>query len=140
VYSLDEYEKQAKDFLEKFGLKASATYVSHEPPAWDEKQEYIRPKYRVRISRKKTRKSLTFNFWDSIANDQKGIRPSAYSVLACISSDQYCPDTFKDFCSDYGYDTDSIKVLKTFKVCSKFARRIRNFFTETELEELSEIQ
>lgn len=65
--------------------------------------------------------------------------PGAYSVLACVLSDSHCPDTFADFCGEYGYDVDSIKAEQTFKRCSSFAKRIRAFFTAQELESLSEI-
>lgn len=139
---MTEYNKQAQDFLKKFNLKFSATYLSHESnPLWNE--DHYRPKYRIRISRiQTTRKprSLTFIFWDSIAHDQEGKRPTAYDALSCLSSDQYCPDNFEAFCSEYGYSDDSIKAMKLFKACDKFAKRIRRFFTNQELEELSEIQ
>lgn len=65
--------------------------------------------------------------------------PSAYDILTCVNSDSSCPDTFADFCSEYGYDTDSIKAEQTFKRASGFAKRIRAFFTAAELESLSEI-
>jgi len=136
---MNEYEKQAKAFLEKYGFKLSVTYITHEiNESWNDNQ--YRPKYRIRITRKQTRRSLTFNFWDSIAHDHEGKRPTAYDVLACLSSDQYCPDNFEEFCGEYGYDTDSIKASKLFKVCSRFAKRIKAFFTITELGELSEIR
>lgn len=84
---------------------------------------------------------LTFDFWGSIADQRAGKKTvSAYDVLACISSDVYCPDTFKDFCGEYGYDTDSIEALQTFRRCSRFAKRLREFFTAAELEKLSQIQ
>lgn len=78
--------------------------------------------------------------WKVAAEKAHGAHPSAYSVLACISSDAYCPETFKDFCGDYGYETDSIKALQMFRRCSAFAKRLRAFFTAKELEALSEIQ
>lgn len=67
-------------------------------------------------------------------------RPTAYDILACISSDVNCPETFKDFCGDYGCEEDSIQALQTFRRCSRFAKRLREFFTKQEQEELSEIQ
>jgi hypothetical protein len=66
--------------------------------------------------------------------------PSAYDVLACISGDTYTPDTFADFCGEFGYETDSIKALQTFRRCSTFAKRLRAFFTTAELEQLAEIR
>jgi hypothetical protein len=60
-------------------------------------------------------------------------------VLACISGDAYTPETFADFCAEYGYESDSIKSLQTFRRCSAFAKRLRAFFTGAELEQLQEI-
>jgi len=85
-------------------------------------------------------KRLTFDFWGSINDCQKGVDPVAYDILACIGSDAYTPETFADFCSEYGYESDSIKALQTFRRCSSFAKRLRAFFTEAELEGLAEIQ
>lgn len=69
----------------------------------------------------------------------KRLHPTPYDVLSCISGDVHCPDTFEDFCAEFGYDTDSIKALQTFRRCSAFARRLKAFFTAQEIEELSEI-
>jgi hypothetical protein len=84
---------------------------------------------------------LVFDFWSSIADAQSGVLTvSAYSVLACISGDAYPPETFADFCAEYGYESDSIKALQMFRRCDRFAKRLRAFFTESELQDLSEIQ
>jgi len=83
---------------------------------------------------------IVFDFWSSIADAEKGIKTvSPYSVLACISGEAYTPETFADFCGEYGYEEDSIKALQTFRRCSAFAKRLRAFFTEAELEQLQEI-
>ena len=70
----------------------------------------------------------------------KEARPSAYDVLACISSDSYCSDTFSEWCADFGYDTDSRKSLATFKRCRRLAKKINSFFNADELAALWEIQ
>jgi hypothetical protein len=64
--------------------------------------------------------------------------PSDYSLLAAV--EKYAPDTFDEFCSDYGYDTDSRKALDTYQQVQKQAAAIRRMFTEAELEKLAEIQ
>jgi hypothetical protein len=79
-----------------------------------------------------------FDFWASIA-DAGILTVSAYDVLACISGDANCPDTFENFCAEYGYEGDSIKALQTFRRCSAFAKRLNAFFTPGELEKLAEI-
>jgi hypothetical protein len=53
--------------------------------------------------------------------DPEPVNPSAYDVLACISGDAHCPDAFDGFCSEYGYETDSIRALQAFRRCSAFA-------------------
>lgn len=75
-----------------------------------------------------------------VEEEISSLHPSAYDVLACISSDVNCPNTFEDFCSEYGYESDSIKALQTFRRCSRFAARLRSFFTPSEIEELQEIR
>jgi hypothetical protein len=84
---------------------------------------------------------IVFDFWSSIKDAEDGIKTvSPYSVLACISGEAYTPETFADFCAEYGYEEDSIKALQTFRRCSAFAKRLRAFFTEAELEQLQEIK
>lgn len=83
---------------------------------------------------------LTFDFFGSIADAKSGKALTPYSVLACISSDAYTPETFKDWCAEYGDSPDSLKALQTFRRCSAFAKRLRAFFTPSELEQLSEIR
>ena len=72
-----------------------------------------------------------------------GDRPQpldAYSVLACLSSDVNTPETFADFCGDYGYNEDSISARQAFERCYTFAKKLRTFFTSEEISELQEIQ
>lgn len=82
---------------------------------------------------------LAFDFWGSVNDANNGEDPTAYDVLACISSDAYCPESFGDFCSEYGYEEDSRKAFQTFNRADRFAKRIRAFFSESELAALSEI-
>jgi len=196
-----DYEKQAQDFLNEFGIKFRATLSDSKPAPWanDDRPAKAEPHhYRVTLSKAKPIyrlyeeiaelpkfvPRLTFDFWGSIAdaekmaqaqsemkelegmlaiyNSRKGSAPgaisqceskwkiaaqqykeahaSAYDVLACISGDVNCPETFEDFCSEYGYETNSIKALQTFRRASSFGKRLRAFFTESEIEKLQEIQ
>lgn len=94
----------------------------------------------VKAARATAGDRLVFDFWGSQNDAATGRQPSAYDVLACISSDAYTPETFEDFCAEYGYEADSIKALQTFRRADRFAKRLRAFFTEAELEALSEIR
>jgi hypothetical protein len=160
--AVSEYDQQANDFLSRNGLKFRATLSDSKTPAWKQEGEACGHHYRCTIwrtyehtrpqsiSRKdwtaRVRRSsmhperLTFDFWGSIKDAEDGKHPTPYDVLACISGDVYTPEMFKDFCSEYGYESDSIKALQTFRRVSAFAKRLRTFFTAQELEQLTEIQ
>ncbi len=40
-----------------------------------------------------------------------------YDILACCHSDSFVPDTFEDFCSEFGYNQDSKKDTALFLRC-----------------------
>ena len=64
--------------------------------------------------------------------------PSAYDVLACLT--KYPVGTFKDFCSEFGYDLDSRKGEKTYKAVVKEYDNVKMLWSDSEIEVLGEIQ
>ena len=141
---MSEYTEQAQAFLDRFGLRFRATFKGDKCP---ECRTIHGDRYRVTISRRGdyvgnqnlTPKRIAFDFWGSFADQQAGVAPTAYDVLACISGDIYCPDDFEEeFCSEYGYERDR-RAEATFRRCSVFAKRLRKFFTTSEQEELGTI-
>lgn len=152
------YQQQAQSFLDKFGIKFRATLSDTKVAPWradDEAQGVHKSGHHFRVTLSKARPAyrlyeeiakgqtyrIVFDFWSSIADAEAGIKTvTPYDVLACISSDTSCPETFKDFCGEFGYEADSIKALQTFRRCSAFAKRLREFFTQEEIEALQEIQ
>lgn len=157
----NQYEQQAAEFLTKNALKFRATLSDTKTPAWAKAGAEHGHHYRVTISRCNaqettlrnpraysldgkpgvfvTKNRLVFDFWGSVADARANRHPSAQDVLSCISSDAHTPDSFEEFCSEYGYEHDSIKALQTFRRHSAFAKRLKAFFTASELEQLSEI-
>lgn len=142
-----EYNIAAEQFLLKHGIKLRITLSDSKPAPWDTAGHH----YRVTMSKAgfykyppnsgwcKDPRRLVFDFWGSAADMRAGKAPSAYDVLACISGDTHCPETFKDFCADFGESEDIIKALQTFKRCLSFSKRLRAFFTAEEIEALQEI-
>lgn len=68
----------------------------------------------------------------------KGTPPTAYDVLACLQ--KYGVGTFEDFCSEFGYDTDSRNVKKTYKAVVKEYNNVCKLWSDEEIEQLQEIQ
>ena len=74
-------------------------------------------------------------------NNNMGIKakpttPCAADVLYSLLSDASAADqSFGDWCSDFGYDADSIKALNTYQACEKIGREMRVLF-DTQTREL----
>jgi hypothetical protein len=65
--------------------------------------------------------------------------PTAADLLDCLASDSSGIEnarSFEDWCSEYGYDTDSRKAEKTFKVCERQAQKLKTFLPSGEYEML----
>lgn len=123
----------SKQFLSLNEIDMRITLSDSKPAPWDQAGHH----YRVTLSRKNKR--LVFDFWGS-ANDAALNRvPSVYDVLSCVASDVHCPITLQEFCSEYGEDPDSIKTRQTFVRASRFAKKLRAFFTEKEIRGMAEI-
>jgi len=139
-----DYKKQAKDFLQKYGLTLSiVTAVPQKAPLWHEEGKEYGINYYCTLSNKEG-KEYGFDFWGSIADKENNFRgfpksPSAYSVLACL--DTYADGfTFEDFCHSYGYDTDSRKAEKTFKAVQYQTEKLKEVLSDEAQEALNEIQ
>jgi len=54
--------------------------------------------------------------------------PNAADVLYCLISDARAGDsTFEDFCSEFGYDSDSRKAYATWQQCQRIAPKLHKF-------------
>ena len=69
-----------------------------------------------------------------IQRRQKVLDGFLYSVLSCVAMDYHCPDTFREFCSEYGYDEDSRKAFKLFNKCLEHSERLKEVIPEEVLE------
>ena len=125
------YQQQANEFATKHGVKLKingSKYGNHF--AEDKESRYI---FNCTLTR--NRKRYTFNFGQSIS--AKDTPPTMYDILTCLT--KHNPETFEDFCSEYGYNEDSIKALKTYKAVQREFNGVNRLFNDI-LEELQEIQ
>ena len=74
---------------------------------------------------------------DSSTNPQGRVSPTDYDILCCLDATN--PVTFEDWCSSWGYSTDSIKTFELYKeVCKEF-EGLKRLYTAKELDMLSKI-
>lgn len=133
---MNDYQKQAQDFLTKSGTSFKAKYLKHDLYFADDKK----PRDIYRITLKRNGGKYSFKFGQSIANSDYGqTAPTEYDVLAALT--KYDPENFNNFCSEYGYDTDSRKAEKIYKAVQKEYNNIIRLFGEDEtIEELRNIR
>lgn len=133
-----EYDKAAGTFLTQTGSKLTVKFLKYDYHFPGDKDK--RDIYRVTLSRKiagKVRK-MSFNFGQSLNDTSKGIAPRPYSILACLT--KYDPETFEDFCSNYGYDTDSRSAERIYKAVVKEYNNLTRLYTPDELEAMAEVR
>ena len=138
-------DHEAQAFLDRHGIAFKAVFADSTCPPWSGKKscDHIHgDRYTITLVKGADPGAprLTFDFWNSKNDKKAGKQPTPYDVLASISGDYHCPDTFEEFCSEYGYDEDSRSAEATFKRCRDLSGRLRSFFTEQQAQELQEIQ
>ena len=133
-----DYDKQAKDFLNKTQTTFKATYLKHGVHFVGDKDK--RDIYEITL--KRGNREYSFKFGQSINKShstEKRYReqPSEYDVLACLT--KYDPESFKEFCSAFGFDEDSRKAERTYKAVCEEWLNIQKLWTDAEIELLQEI-
>lgn len=132
---MSEYTLKAKKLLKDNSISFTVKYLGESIPEWDNKSH---SEYLVRFRNKKTDKSMSVHFYQSLIN--AGQEPSAYDVLACLT--KYDVGSIDDFISEFGYEINSWKeakkIEKTYKAVKKEYAGILRVFPEC-LESLREI-
>ena len=129
----NEYDVQAEKFLTDNKAVLTIKYKSFGPHFENDKEN--RNIYTFRIRR--NGKCYYGTFGDSISNSERGDEPNSYDILSCLTKSD--PGTFEQFCSEFGYDTDSRSALKTYKAVKKEWAGVQAVFGDV-LDSLQEIQ
>jgi len=151
---MSENERRARKFCHQYRIGVSAAFRGDRCPELGSESINLPSscprcgaihgdRYRVtlhRIGGDRTPRSIRFDVWGSRCDGQMGKRPTTYGILTSVSSDAHCPDTLEEFCEDHGYNADDCKAGAIYRRLNNFAAKLRAFFTEEELEALTEIQ
>jgi hypothetical protein len=81
--------------------------------------------------------TLLYESWQRLA---KPVAPHAADVLHSLALDSSAAtQTFADWCSDFGYDTDSRKALATYETCQQAADKLTRVFGRGCIEEIQQL-
>lgn len=125
------YVKQADLFAKKYGVTLTVLDSEYKKHFVGDKTP--RTVFKLRLSRKG--KTYTFEFGQSIAAG--GEEPTMYDVLSCLQ--KYDVGSFRNFCSDFGYNEDSRTAERIYKAVCKEYEAVNRLFSDC-IEELAEIQ
>jgi hypothetical protein len=97
------YTLAAKTLLRKHNLALAIHLTDMGVKNSDWCDGLLRNKYRVIIRDYETRKCvMSYTFWGSHDNYNRGIKPTAYDVLSCLTTSEPEAD-YQDFAREYGY-------------------------------------
>ena len=138
---MDEYQKQALEFLSEAGATMEIKYVGDvDGFPFDDHDKRPHRKYRVTIRRNGN--SFNFPFYDSYNNWKAKMDPNEYDVLACLQT--YDVGEMGDFVEEFGYkivDRKSFeRVEKIWKQCKDEYRNLCLLFDDDLMEKLAEIK
>lgn len=127
-------KRNSREYSYDFGqsISNSGFYFMLGRKRYDIDRQYLESKNILSIA-----KRMSWDFDPKLDKIHKPEVPDAYTVLACLT--KYDPGTFEDFCSEYGYDTDSKKAEKTYNGVMEEWLNMQRLFTNEELEAMSEI-
>jgi len=156
---MNEYDKQARDYCKKYGIKIVANLIGTMKYFPDDTEK--RDVYEVTIKRI-NKEPWTFKYGDSIQNTnfridrgkqifmsyserknnrKKWRKPSEYDILTCLT--KYEVGDFDDFISDFGYEFNTekeyIRVKQIHQDVKDEYRNVMRVLGDT-IDELQEIQ
>lgn len=83
-------------------------------------------------------RSIAYGQWERA--NVRPFAPFAASVLCSLVLDSSAADqSFRNWCADLGYDSDSIKALNTYNACCDIAEKLLRIFTREQINHISEI-
>jgi hypothetical protein len=114
---------EIKTFITNNNIKIEVEYADDNPNFVDEKTRMNHYKTVLMLGKKQM--TVPFSMGVGLTHE-----PTAYDVLTCLQMDAttYVNDySFEDFCSEYGYDTESRKAERTYKVILRQSEKLKNF-------------
>lgn len=131
-----------QEFLEKhkFVLEYKALKVMGRPDMDDNSWAKDASHYQIRIKRIGQGAQPAFIAFYSQGSAHKG-PPKFDSVLESLAMDSSAAyETFKDFCDNCGYSSDSIKALETYNVCVSQTESLKKALGAPIFQELLEVE
>ena len=119
--------KTLAQLIAEHGIRMTCEYADRNPNMSTDGDWHLSASHWKCTFRNKAGRRMTCYFSQGSAHVGE---PKLSSVLDCLASDAAGIDNargFEDWVSEYGYDTDSRKAERTYKVCEAQYAKLRQF-------------
>lgn len=136
-------EAESFDFSKNHGNRKSMPITGkfQSEPEADGTITYRRPKFKTAYPtalRQSSTRQQELREWERQHLFPTQLKPA--EVLYCLLLDQSVSDqSFENFCSDCGYDSDSISAFEVYRKCTENNKKLLRIFTRSQLAQISEI-
>lgn len=143
---MDDYVKQAQEWLRKTGTELTIEYIEDVEGFPFDNDGRMHRSYQCRLNRehsfiKSRYTSYTFPFYGSYADWKDGKDPTEYDVLACLEC--YDPGTIDNFVAEFGYEVhewaDVRRIESIYDAVKEQYTALSRMYSELELDALAEI-
>lgn len=115
-----------KQFVNRHRITADVEWADHNPNMDDERGTMNHFKVTLRCGRR--RMTLYFSQGFGISGE-----PQPADILECLASDASgAEQSFEDWCSDLGFDSDSRKAERTYKAVQTQTEKLRKLLGDTD--------
>lgn len=137
-------DNKINDYLLSLHIRYNAIYCGEVM----KDNNWICDKWSITFIRAGIKKSINFDYFTGTGHRVENrimavvnpVFPHATGLIySCIMSGDSCNMSFRDWCNNYGYDSDSIKALETYRACQEEYNKLQGLFSNKEIETLQEL-
>ena len=117
----------------------NSEYLGNKAATWGDKKSPSYHNNSVKVTHNK--KSFSFEFWGSMMNPEiSNGQENVFAFYCALSDGLGVKNSFEDFCSEFGYDSDSRNAERIYKVCEKTLKKLERVFDCDLYDLINEIQ
>lgn len=132
------------DILERLQVRIHSIRLHSRPDCEADQWSKAASHWQTRVYREEiglengTHRGKDFTVFYSMGSAYTGKPKTSDVIHSLLMDSEAAEESFEDWCSNFGYDSDSRKAERTYRACMETAKKMHRLFTEAELAELRE--
>ena len=118
----------------------TSTFKGDKLAPWSDKQQNYN-NHIITVTNTETEQKISFEFWGNIMKPEVKTEDELLNAFYCFVGDAVSGnDTFENFCSELGYNENSITAERTWKACKKSAEKLNKIYNGDIYDLVNELQ